>query len=239
MLKETKGKLKKNFKNSNVDSGNRIKKGISKDSINFRIFNQCIKRAENILFVTSNNKKCIKDEHLKDCFRAAIVLSISALDAFIRKIVVFEILNQVIGKNHPLNDELCKYIKDLLNQDKLLEAARQSNLKEILETEIKQDFEQKAFQGTFKINKYMNLIGYKDIFKNVSEKKNINETKLKKNIENYTKRRHDITHAGDLMLYQSPIKENDITFEYTKKCIEDVRVFADGINEIIVLEKKK
>lgn len=240
MYRETRGKIKKNIKNANVDTGENIKKEGSQDSVSFDIFKQCIKRAENIIFVASNNKnkKCIKDEHLKDCFRAAIVLSISALDAFIRKIVVFEILNQVM-KNIPLNNELSKYIKDLLNQDKLLEAARLSNLKEILEKEIKLDIEQKAFQGTFKINKYMNLIGYKDIFKNVSEKKDINETTLKNNIEKYTNRRHDITHSGDLMLYQNPVKENDITYEYTKKCIDNVKVFAEGINEIIILEKKK
>ncbi|MDD2287163.1 MAG: hypothetical protein PHQ11_17400, partial [Paludibacter sp.] len=90
--KETKGKINLSTNNPNIDS-------ITSDDIQeiktlspLDVFEKCIKRAENLIsFHTKTEEiKEISDQHYCDCYRAAVVLSISALDAFIRTIVIAE-----------------------------------------------------------------------------------------------------------------------------------------------------
>jgi hypothetical protein len=162
-------------------------------------------------------------------------LTISALDAFVRKLVISEIVKMIADKR-PLNSKLSDYLKRLLNQDKLLEAARNYDLIERVEEVIKSDFETKSFQGEWKITSYMEMVGYKDIFSEVSVKVDINEKNLKRKLSIFTSRRHIIAHSGDIDLNQNPHKENIIDKKYANQCVETVRLFAKTINDII--EKK-
>ena len=127
--KETKGEIDKKEVNPNLDSDST--ESTSKDSTlnSYEVFEKCIKRAENLIsFHTSTEKiEEISEQHYCDCYRAAVVLSISALDAFVRKVVISEITKKITDKK-PLNDKLKEYIKGLLIHDKLLEAARNYDL---------------------------------------------------------------------------------------------------------------
>jgi len=232
--RETKGKIDKDIDNPKVDaaSADSIEETVSLSSL--EVFEKCITRAENLIsFHTSTEKiEEISEEHYCDCFRAAIVLSISALDAFIRKLVISEIIKAISDKK-PLNVKLSEYLKGLLNQDKLLEAARNYDLLEKVEEAIKQDFETKSFQGEWKISSYMEMVGYKDIFSEVSVKVDINEINLKRKLGVFTSRRHIIAHSGDYNLNQNPPQENTIDKKYATGCVEIVRLFANTINEII------
>lgn len=142
----------------------------------------------------------------------------------------------MIADKRPLNSKLSDYLKRLLNQDKLLEAARNYDLIERVEEVIKSDFETKSFQGEWKITSYMEMVGYKDIFSEVSVKVDINEKNLKRKLSIFTSRRHIIAHSGDIDLNQNPHKENIIDKKYANQCVETVRLFAKTINDII--EKK-
>jgi len=235
--KETKGEIDKKEVNPNLDSDST--ESTSKDSTlnSYEVFEKCIKRAENLIsFHTSTEKiEEISEQHYCDCYRAAVVLSISALDAFVRKVVISEITKKITDKK-PLNDKLKEYIKGLLNQDKLLEAARNYDLLEKVENAIKSDFETKSFQGEWKITSYMEMVGYKDIFSEVSIEVDINEKNLKRKLNVFTSRRHIIAHSGDYDLNQSPHSENGIDKKYATECLETVRLFAKTIYKII--EKK-
>lgn len=204
----------------------------------YDIFEKCIARAENLIsfHTATESVEEISEQHYCDCYRSAVVLSISALDAFIRKTVISEIVNTISSKNS-LNPKLNEYLKGLLNQDKLLDAARQYNLLEKVEEAIKSDFETKSFQGEWKITSYMEMVGYKDIFSEVSIAADINEKNLKRKLNVFTNRRHIIAHSGDYDLNQSPHKENDITKEYANQCIETVILFAKTINDLITKKK--
>ncbi len=201
----------------------------------YDIFEKCIVRAENLISVHSSTEEidAISEEHYCDCYRAAVVLSISALDAFIRKIVVTEISKILSDDSKPLNDELAEYIKNLLNQDKLLDAARKYNLIEKVEAAVKDDFSTKSFQGEWKINSYLNLVGYKNIFSEVSIRADINEKNLIRKLTLFTNRRHVIAHSGDYDLNQVPHKEHDIQKTYADECTKIVRLFAKTIHEIM------
>jgi hypothetical protein len=120
----------------------------------------------------------------------------------------------------------------LLNQDKLLDAARTYNLQEVVDKHIKEDFETKSFQGEWKIKSFMELIGYDNIFQSVSGEADINEKNLIKKIEIYTKRRHVIAHSGDYDLNSTSQTENNIKKEFAQDCVNLVSKFAKHVNEI-------
>jgi len=201
----------------------------------FDIFIRCIKRAENLVNYESSKEKGIEfsDEHLCDSYRAAIVLSISALDAFIRTLVISEIRTQLSNNKKPLNAKLATYIKNLLSQDILLEAARNYDLLERVEKTVREDFETKSFQGEWKISTYLELVGYNDVIQEVAIKANVNEKNLRRQLNVFTTRRHIIAHSGDYNLNQLPHKENDIKQEYAEECIKIVKLFAENITKIV------
>ncbi|MBD8490872.1 hypothetical protein IFO69_19120 [Echinicola sp. CAU 1574] len=233
--KQTEGGKTDEVDNPNVSAISASSGGDYKSISPFEVFEKCIIRAENLISVhdSTENIEEISDEHYCDCYRAAVVLSISALDAFVRKVVVSEIRKILSKTDKPINPELTDYIKNLLNQDKLLEAARKYNLLDKVEEAVKVDFETKSFQGEWKITQYLKMVGYKDIFSEVSVKADINEKNLKRKLNVFTNRRHIIAHSGDYDLNQTPHKENDIDKKYAKECIHIVRLFASKINEIL------
>ena len=196
---ETKGGAKSNGDNPNVDVALSSESSVRKSITPYDVFAQCIIRSENLISLhdSTGDIEEISEEHYCDCYRAAVVLSISALDAFIRKVVVSEIRKIISDGSKVLNKELSEYLKKLLNQDKLLEAARKYNLLDMVENAVKDDFATKSFQGEWKITSYLTMVGYKDIFAEVSVKADINERNLKKKLALFTSRRHIIAHSGD------------------------------------------
>lgn len=198
----------------------------------YDIFQRCIKRAQNLIDFHSDDQGSDVQEHFCDAYRAAIVLSISALDAFIRSIVTEKINNMLIDNTKDLPEKLALYLKNLLNQDKLLNAARKYNLHEVVDKHIKDDFGTKSFQGEWKIKSFMELIGYQNIFKQVSDKADISETNLMKKLEIYTQRRHVIAHSGDYDLNNTSQTENEITKKFAQECVDLVNKFAKHVNEI-------
>lgn len=235
---ETKGGAVGGKENKNVSATPSRANEEIKSLTAYDVFEKCIVRAENLISVHSSTEKVddISDEHYCDCYRAAVVLSISALDAFIRKIIITEIRLILSDDTKPINKELSDYIKKLLNQDKLLEAARKYNFLDKVEVAVKDDFLTKSFQGEWKINSYLSMVGYKDIFSMVSIKADINEKNLIRKLTLFTNRRHVIAHSGDYDLNQSPHKEHDIDKKYANDCISMVRLFVTTIDEI--MEKK-
>jgi len=233
--KETSGEVTPNPINPNVNSVLRDVLPDNKMLKPLDVFEKCIIRAENIISLQTKTEKIeeISDQHYCDCYRAAVVLSISALDAFIRTIVISEIRKNLMDTKRTLPNKLSDYLKNLLTQDKLLDAARKSDLLEKVEEAVKIDFETKSFQGEWKITSFLEMVGYKDIFSEVSEKANINETNLRRKLNLFTNRRHIIAHSGDYNLNQTPHYENSIDIKYASECINIVRLFAKNINEII------
>jgi hypothetical protein len=232
-------------KNSDAEGiGKRIKSGPSGDVTTstqppqsniespsaYDIFLKTIKRANNLVDTHKEGEECC-EEHL-DSFRAAVVLSISALDAYTRTLVIEKILVQLSEPTKEIPEKLKIYIKGLLNQDALLEAGRKYQFKEKVEKSIRADFETKSFQGEYKIDFYMELAGYKNIFEKVTHSANKSESRLRADIEKYTKRRHVIAHCGDYDLTQIPHTEKDIDKEFAKHCIEIVIVFAEHLNKV-------
>lgn len=232
--KETKGGAAEAAMNPELDSGG-VVASASLSVTPYDVFEQCIARASNLVSMHDATWEStqISEAHYCDCYRAAVVLSISALDAYIRKVVVSETRDILADSAKNLNKELSDYIKLLLNQDKLLDAARKSNLLDVVEESVKDDFSTKSFQGEWKISKHLAMVGHGEIFAKVSIRANINEKNLKDRLAGYTNRRHIIAHSGDYDLNQTPHVEHTITKKYATDCIDLVRLFACTMNEIL------
>lgn len=196
------------------------------------IFKRCIQRAQNLINFHDEEWDEELCEPLCDAYRAAVVLSISALDAFVRSTVTEKINAILLDRSKPLPTDLANYLKGLLNQDKLLDAARRYDLHEAVDRHIKEDFSTKAFQGEWKIRTFMALVNHKDIFKQVSIAADISENNLIKKLDEFTKRRHVIAHSGDYDLTTTTHTENSIDKKYAQDCVDLVTKFALHMNEI-------
>lgn len=210
----------------------------SKTTTPYEIFTYCIERAENLIKIhkAAHGKKTKPEKYLADAHRAAIVLSISALDAFIRTFVIERVRQLLANKSEALPPSLVDQIKKFCNSDSLLEAARKDDLLDRVEKAFLSDFKKKSFQGTKNIEEILQLIGIKDVFHSVALKAKMNEDQIKQDLDEYTNRRHLIAHRGDYDLQQQPPKEKVITKKYVNECIKVVKVVAKYIKD---LEKVK
>lgn len=196
----------------------------------YDIFMRCIKRAENLINFHSDDKNP-EEEHFCDAYRASVVLTIAALDAYTRTVAIIKI-KEKLKRKPKQTDPLCIYIKTIMSHDTLLECAMNDSFFLEIENEITNDFQKKSFQGERKISHYMELAGYKNVFGIVSKKDNTNENNLKTKIDDFTKRRHTIAHGGDYDINQIPYKEFEIKKDYALECHKIVSNFTKTLNEI-------
>jgi hypothetical protein len=227
----------KNKATDKIDLASLIGKNVNTKSVSlaksitpYDIFLRCIKRAENLINFHSDDKNP-NEEHFCDAYRASVVLTIAALDAYTRTVAIIKI-KEKLSKSPKITDPLCQYIKSIMTHDGLLESAISDTFFEEIDRQISDDFQKKSFQGERKITHYMELAGYKNIFGLVAKKNNSNEHNLKEGIEKFTKRRHTIAHGGDYDINQIPYKELTINKDFAKECLKIVKDFTKTLNEI-------
>jgi len=211
-----------------------VKEASEKSALAFKIFNSGIKRAENLLKINidkSNNTLSISEDKLLDSYRAVIVLSISALDSYIKTFLIVEIKKSL--KEKKLSPDLKKYIKEeLFNKEELYNVVLEENFYEKVISKFDVDFEKRSFQGQKSIEKFMKLAGVNQVFKQISISADKSVDKLYSSIEKFTTRRHEIVHCGDHDLTQTELTENAVSEENASECIELVKLIANEIHKI-------
>lgn len=197
------------------------------------VFKLCIERAKNLLKIhqAAHGNQSRPEIYLADAHRAVIVLSISALDAYVRTCCIERIRIILIDKKRELPAALSAEIKKFLKDDHLLEAARKDDLLSRVEKAFRQDFERKSFQGVKNISECMQLVGFDDIFHIVAVGESLNEDNLKEELGRFTKRRHTIAHQGDYDLTQNPPIENPIRKKDAENCIRLISKIANAIHK--------
>ncbi|GEM_PF-992737 len=198
------------------------------------IFQCSITRAKNLLKIHSlaHAKQARPPLFLADTHRAAVVLAVSALDALVRTHVIDCVLLRVSNPSETLPAVLRDRVKDYINQDSLLDAARAGDLRARVERAFREHFGDQSFQGVKKISETMRLLGCEDVFRTVAGSAGVNEERLRVDLGRFTKRRHTIAHCGDYDLNQSPPEENGITMKDAKNCIRLVEIVALEICKI-------
>jgi len=200
----------------------------------YDVFEKCIERASNLVKIheAAHGKRAKPEKYLADAHRAAVVLAISALDAFVRTFAMAKIKDRLVNPKSPLPTPLIAQIKKFMKDDDLLDAARKYDLHERVEKAFANDFERRSFQGTRNITECLEMAGYVDVFHIVAKKSQLNEESLRDNLDRFTSRRHVIAHRGDYDLSQLPPSENVITKNDAEECIKLVTKIARTINSL-------
>lgn len=205
-----------------------------KSELAFKIFNSGIKRAENLLSIdidSNGDSISINDNKLQDSYRAVIVLSISALDAYIKTFLIVEIRKSLNEKK--LSKDLKTYIKDeLFSKEELHQVVLENSFYDKVIEKFDADFEKRSFQGQKSIDKFMRLAGFNQVFKQIANSADKSIDNLLSSIENYTQRRHLIVHCGDHDLTQTELTENEVKKDEASKCLELVKLIATEIHKI-------
>ena len=199
----------------------------------YDLFDACIGRARNLLRIheAAHGRRAKPDPYMADAHRAAVVLAVAALDAFVRAYIIGRV-RHVLASGEPLTEALSIQVKRFLKDDGLLEAARQSDLLERVEKAFSADFEKRAFQGVKVISEYMAMVGHANIFHDISSAAKLNEDMLRAQLDQYTGRRHVIAHRGDFDLTRNPPTENRITKADAEECIKVVCCIAEHIHRL-------
>jgi hypothetical protein len=197
------------------------------------IFDRSIQRAENIirLYSDSKSKKTGPSDPV-DTYRAAIVLAVAALDAYVRTFVAERVSCKIMDPRQMVSSKLREHVKQLLNHDNLFDAARHGDLGSRIEKALRESFEGRSFQGVKNIEDAMGLVGYEDIFHTIACSASVNEDHLKRDLGTFTKRRHIIAHCGDYNINQTPATENAIDRGFVEKCIKTVKLIASEISKL-------
>lgn len=204
----------------------------------YDIFVRCLERAENMLKLHGAASGAHQSEHgteapryFDDAYRAAITLAISALDAYVRRFVL-ERVRLTLIETKPLPGALEKRLEELLRWPVMLQAARKGNLVDVALDALRDNFTTITnFQGADQITNGMRLVGTKNVFKRIARATHIAEADLRRDLNEFTTRRHLIAHQGDYDLNQVPPDEKPIDLEYVKSCIELVGLIAKHIQE--------
>jgi hypothetical protein len=206
----------------------------TKSLTSYDIFELCVQRARNLLKLHQavHGKAGKPETYTADANRAAIVLAISALDAFVSDFMISQTRTLLVSKASKLPDALSTHILKFLKADELLEAARKDDLLERVEKAFRSDFDKRSFQGTKNIEEQLRVVGYEAVFHQLAIKAKVNEDTLRENLNRYTTRRHAIAHRGDYDLSQNPPKENVVTKKEAEECIKLVCLIARHMQEM-------
>jgi acyl carrier protein len=231
-IKNTKGKLSKAIAFSTSGSVSTFPKATPLTP--FDIFQHSLDRAQNLLRIhkEAHGEVSRPPAFLADAHRAAIVLAVSALDAFIRTLVVEKIVAKIADQSQTVPQELKQQAQELLGKDGLFDAARANDLGSRLEKAFRLKFEGKSFQGIKNIEDALYLIGHDKVFSKVAKSARVNEENLKSELAQFTKKRHIVAHCGDYDLTQTPPIENKILKKNVKDCIKLVKLVATEINKL-------
>jgi len=237
LRRETKGKLKKGSIIPTRAVGRAPSPPRIPPTTPLAVFERSIKRARNLLTIhkmalgTARRPPAL----LADIHRATIVLAVSALDAYIRTLVINRVISKLKEVGNPVPTKLREQIKQLLGQDELIDAARIGDLSTRVEKALREKMEESSYQGVRKITEVMKLIGHEDIFKDIAHSASVNEQTLKENIGKFTKRRHIIAHCGDYDLSQTPPEEKSITKRDAEECIRTIESISREIDKVCKL----
>jgi hypothetical protein len=200
----------------------------------YDIFELCVQRARNLikLHQAAHGKAGKPEKYASDAHRAAIVLAVSALDAFVRDFVITRSRTLLASKSLALPAALSTQIKKFLSDDDLLESARKDDLLERVEKAFRADFERRSFQGTKNIEEQLRIVGYDDIFHEVAIKAQMNEDTLRADLDRFTKRRHAIAHRGDYDLNENPPQVNPVTKKDAEDCVKLVCRIAKHMHQL-------
>jgi hypothetical protein len=200
-----------------------------------RQFTKTIKRAHQLIKLHKTLSKLkpekkaqqLHPEELSDIVRAALVIAVSAFDAYFTDKFSEKIVPYI--KKKELSDELVQFLTDAgFNILFSLDLLKKQKPFRLVRTLVQKKLERYVTQNTKAIDRLFFYLGIKDLCHNSQNK--ANRANLIRRVEIAIKRRHEIVHDGDL---NSHGKLQGISASDVEKRIIEIELFVDNCEEII------
>lgn len=200
-------------------------------SKSFEKFLKTIKRCETLV----NTYKELKAKHdqgeggnpTKDIVRGAVVLSVSALDAYVTDAFIEKLVPYL--KSHTPDDSLIEILHEAgLDTKEALVLINMERPYRRIRTLIERYYSKYTTQKFEVIDKLFLQYHLKNIIKNAANKSG--KARIRRSVEKLIERRHEIAHDGD---YNSHARINDIDENSMLKRIKDLELLVTLIDEIV------
>lgn len=214
-------------------SKNKKKKHATKElSKSYEKFERTIERSLNLMSLQQSIQKVLNRGNqnkvdTSDLTRAAVVLSVAAMDAYFTDVFAERFIPFL--KNKGPTDKICEILNkagfntkvavDLLSRDRPYRRIR---------TLIEQYFERHTTQKIETIDDLFLSYGIKNFSQNIQKLKR--RGRLLRSVRVIVERRHKIAHEGDLNAHR---RVNNIDYNEMKRRIIDIVTYVSGAEEIL------
>lgn len=218
------GKIKRNHKEND--------KKRAKLSKSYKKFERTVERSLNLMSLQRGIQKIFpmggQDKvDLADLTRAAVVLSVAAMDAYFTDVFAERFIPFL--KNKGPTDKICEILnKAGLNIKVALDLLSMDRPYRRIRTLIEQYFDRQTTQKIETIDDLFLSYGIKEFSKNIQKLKR--RTKLLRSVEIIVERRHNIVHEGDLNAHG---RLNPIDHREMEKKIIDIVTYVSGAEQIL------
>jgi len=173
-------------------------------------------------------------EH-SDILRAAVVISVSAMDAYFHTKITEKTARFVRAKKGVhLPGRLVQIIKDGASHDRLIEFMFKDKPLSHIASLVRKAIEDHTYQNSGKIEEGLKILGVDDLWFQIGKKLQISKDRAKKYVQGYVDRRHRIVHRGDLgTAMKNKNKLRNITRFYADQCVKSVGKYIWAIDSIV------
>lgn len=210
-------------------------------------FRKTIKRAD--AMVQLHKTLCPRGKpkpEYADILRAAVVISVSAMDGYFHERIAESVARFVRAKKgKALPGKLTQTIKQNTPHDRLIEILFKERPLSHLVSIVRKATAEQTYQDAGKIEQAVGMLGVDDLWFSIAKKLKVSKEEAKTHVQPYVKRRHQIVHRGDYgQTKKSKNRLNPITRPYAVRCVKEVDRFVQAIDGVIdahlaKLEKKK
>ncbi|MBM3880404.1 MAG: hypothetical protein FJ280_01045 [Planctomycetes bacterium] len=170
-----------------------------------------------------------------DILRAAVVFAVSAMDAYFHDKIgekVVPLVRMKAGRNLP--GKLVETIRAGTTHDRLIEIMLEERPLAHVATIVRRSLADATIQNVGKIDNALKVLGCEDAWFHAAKTLGTSRKKIKKIVQPYVDRRHDIVHEGDL----GKGKKNKhslkrITRPYTATAVDRIENFVQAVDGFI------
>lgn len=194
-------------------------------------FNISIRRVRDLIAIHNSIKaQATNALDLSDMLRAALVLSVSALDYYIHEIVRIGML-EIYQNQRPEPSAFSKFQISLGSARQQINFAANDN--SWLESEIRQRHSYKSFQQPDNIADAIRLISDKKLWEEVSRQMNRPAREIKRQLKLIVDRRNKIAHEADIDPTLSLGNRWPIDEILTAEAVDFIETVAQSIHKIL------
>ncbi len=198
-------------------------------------FKQTIGRAQRLINLHHGlNPRGQPRKEYADILRSAVVIAVSAMDAYLHEKIPEKIAKLVrFKKGKALPGKLVETIKANIPHDRLIEIFFEERPLTHIVSVVRKSMEDRTYQNAGKIEDVLRMLGLDDLWFLIAKELRISKDEAKIFIQPFVERRHLIVHRGDLGTRKTKHKLKPMTRPYAQLCINRIEKFVEVIDALI------